>query len=241
MHLAALAQVCAEITGKPLPEEDFAAGTVDAYRTVVEMVTIRGPDRLAPQEEVLRETLARCFDVLTDVSSMDSNPVAAPEQMASALWLAGTVTSSYADGAMGVMPLAPASSPLGTVLVGRIVSGACDGARHRSPPGLPSPWRLPQRCRPGRHVRREVRYPPHFWRATDFPGRLPDDLAGHRHRAQHAAQGENPPVKEFRCPPRASAGGSARKRLAPAPKPRACLRKRVDVTSRIPADAASTP
>lgn len=168
MHLAALAQVCAEITGKPLPEEDFAAGTVDAYRTVVEMVTIRGPDRLAPQEEVLRETLARCFDVLTDVSSMDSNPVAAPEQMASALWLAGTVTSSYADGAMGVMPLAPASSPLGTVLVGRIVSGACDGARHRSPPGLPSPWRLPQRCRPGRHVRREVRYPPHFWRATDF-------------------------------------------------------------------------
>ncbi|WP_371594476.1 hypothetical protein [Streptomyces virginiae] len=72
MSLAALTQVCAEITGKPLPEEDFADGTVDAYRTVVEMVTIQGPDRLAPQEEVLRETLARCFDVLTDVSSMDS-------------------------------------------------------------------------------------------------------------------------------------------------------------------------
>ncbi|MFF1807229.1 transposase [Streptomyces virginiae] len=61
MHLAALTQVCAEITGKPLPEEDFADGTVDAYRTVVEMVTIQGPDCLEPQEEVLRETLARCF------------------------------------------------------------------------------------------------------------------------------------------------------------------------------------
>ncbi|MFE5860896.1 hypothetical protein ACFQ77_10085 [Streptomyces virginiae] len=70
MHLAALTQVCAEITGKPLPDEDFADGTVDAYRSVVEMVTIQGPDRLAPQEEVLRESLTRCFDVLTDVSSM---------------------------------------------------------------------------------------------------------------------------------------------------------------------------
>lgn len=43
MSLAALTQVCAEITGKPLPEEGFADGTVDAYRTVVEMVTIRAP------------------------------------------------------------------------------------------------------------------------------------------------------------------------------------------------------
>ncbi|MFE5517336.1 hypothetical protein ACFQ9Q_06305 [Streptomyces virginiae] len=122
MHLAALTQVCAEITGKPLPEEDFADGTVDAYRTVVEMVTIQGADRLEPQEEVLRETFARCFDVLTDVSSMarmvlpHSNPVAAPEQIAVALWLARTVTGSYADGAMGVMPLTPPSSPLGAVL-----------------------------------------------------------------------------------------------------------------------------
>ncbi|MFB6560798.1 hypothetical protein ACFCYH_18300 [Streptomyces sp. NPDC056400] len=86
------------------------------------MVTIQGADRLEPQEEVLRETFARCFDVLTDVSSMarmvlpHSNPVAAPEQIAVALWLTRTVTGSYADGALGVMPLTPPSSPLGTVL-----------------------------------------------------------------------------------------------------------------------------
>ncbi|MFD9082967.1 hypothetical protein [Streptomyces erythrochromogenes] len=122
MHLAALTQVCAEITGKPLPEEDLADGTVDAYRTVVEMVTIQGADRLDPQEEVLRETFARCFDVLTDVSSMarlvlpHSNPVAAPEQITVALWLARTVVGSYADGAMGVMPLTPPSSPLADTL-----------------------------------------------------------------------------------------------------------------------------
>ncbi|MFJ6486756.1 MULTISPECIES: hypothetical protein [unclassified Streptomyces] len=33
MHLASLTQVCAEITGKPLPEQDFADGTVDAYHS----------------------------------------------------------------------------------------------------------------------------------------------------------------------------------------------------------------
>ncbi|THA28036.1 hypothetical protein [Streptomyces sp. A1547] len=124
MHLAALTQVCAEITGRPLPEEDFADGTVDAYRTVVEMVTIQGADRLDPQEEVLSETFARCFDVLTDVSLMTrlvlphSNPAAAPEQIAVALWLARTMTGSYAEGAMGVMPLTPPSSPLDAVLDG---------------------------------------------------------------------------------------------------------------------------
>ncbi|MEU6310727.1 hypothetical protein [Streptomyces sp. NPDC047014] len=122
MYLAALTQVCAEITGKPLPDEVFADATVDAYRTVVEMVTIQGADHLEPQEEVLRETFTRCFDVLTDVSSTagmvlpHSNPVAAPEQIAVALWLARTVTGSYTDGAMGVMPLTPPTSPLATVL-----------------------------------------------------------------------------------------------------------------------------
>ncbi|MFJ8563221.1 hypothetical protein [Streptomyces sp. NPDC093514] len=122
MHLASLMQVCADITGRPLPEEDLVDGTVDAYRTVVEMVTIQSTERLDPQDDVLREMFARCFDVLTDVSSMarlvlpHSNPVAAPEQIAVALWLARTMTGSYAEGAMGVMLLTPPSSPLGTVL-----------------------------------------------------------------------------------------------------------------------------
>ncbi|MEV7374676.1 hypothetical protein AB0O51_27820 [Streptomyces sp. NPDC090301] len=122
MNLQALAQVCAEITGKPLPEQDFADGTVDAYRTVVEMVTVHSADRLHPQETALREAFVRCFDVLTDVSSMaklvmpHSHPVAASEQTAVALWLARTVAGSYADGWMGVMALTPPSGPLGSVL-----------------------------------------------------------------------------------------------------------------------------
>ncbi|GGU14339.1 hypothetical protein [Streptomyces lateritius] len=122
MHLKALTQVCAEITGKPLPEEDFVDGTVEAYRTVVEMVTIQSADRLEPQEEALHEAFIRCFEVLTDVSSMaklvlpHSHPVAAPEQIAVALWLARSLTGSYADGWMGVMPLTPPPGPLGSVL-----------------------------------------------------------------------------------------------------------------------------
>ncbi|MFC9815928.1 hypothetical protein ACFVJM_28155 [Streptomyces virginiae] len=74
----------------------------------MERVTNQGADCLDPQREVLRETFARCFDVLSDVSSMarmvlsHSNPVAALEQTAVAFWLARTVTGSHANGAMGV-------------------------------------------------------------------------------------------------------------------------------------------
>ncbi|MEU5599252.1 hypothetical protein [Streptomyces sp. NPDC020298] len=122
MHLSALTQVCAKITGKPLPEQDFADGTIEAYRTVVEMVTVQSTDRLHPQEQALHEAFTRCFEVLTDVSSMaklvlpHNHPVAAPEQVAVTIWLARTLTGSYADGWMGVMPLAPPSGPLGAVL-----------------------------------------------------------------------------------------------------------------------------
>jgi hypothetical protein len=121
MHLPALAQVCAEIIGKPAPE-DLTDMTVEAYRTVVEMVTVQGADRLHPQEEALHEAFTRCFDVLTDVSSMakltlpHSHPVAAPEQIAVTIWLARTLTGSYADGWMGVMPLTPPAGPLDAVL-----------------------------------------------------------------------------------------------------------------------------
>ncbi|MEU9230761.1 hypothetical protein AB0D40_41410 [Streptomyces massasporeus] len=121
MHLPALAQVCAEIIGKPAPE-DLTDGTVEAYRTVVEMVTVQSADRLHPQEEALHEAFTRCFDVLTDVSAMaklalpHSHPVAAPEQIAVTIWLARTLTGSYADGWMGVKPLTPPSGPLDAVL-----------------------------------------------------------------------------------------------------------------------------
>ncbi|MFF0561696.1 hypothetical protein [Streptomyces sp. NPDC004266] len=121
MHLPALAQVCAEIIGKPAPE-DLTDETVDTYRTVVEMVTVQGADRLHPQEEALHEAFTRCFDVLTDVSSMakltlpHGHPVAAPEQIAVTIWLARTLTGSYADGWMGVMPLTPPAGPPDAVL-----------------------------------------------------------------------------------------------------------------------------
>ncbi|WP_030693731.1 hypothetical protein [Streptomyces globisporus] len=116
MHLPALTQVCAEIIGKPAPE-DLTDGTVETYRTVVETVTVQGADRLHPQEEALHEAFTRCFDVLTDVSSMaelalpHSRPVAAPEQTAVTIWVARTSTGGYADGWMGVIPL-----PLDVVL-----------------------------------------------------------------------------------------------------------------------------
>lgn len=122
MHLTALTQVCAEITGKPLPEQDFADASVDAYRTVVEMATVGSADSPFPSEAVLGETFARCFDVLTDVSAMaglvlpHNNPVATPEQPAVALWLVRTPTGSYTDGSMGLLPLTPPSGPLSTVL-----------------------------------------------------------------------------------------------------------------------------
>ncbi|MGW5689618.1 hypothetical protein ACWEWX_01235 [Streptomyces asiaticus] len=120
MHLDVLSRVAVEIAGgEPFsPVEELAE--IDSYRTVVEMITAQNADVwAADQQAAVGEALDRCFDVLSDVSSMArlvkhwGHPIATKEQVAVALWFGRPPTApSYKTGIGGILILTPPSDPV---------------------------------------------------------------------------------------------------------------------------------
>ncbi|MEV5163995.1 hypothetical protein AB0K66_05120 [Streptomyces werraensis] len=121
MHLDALSRVAVEVAGgEPFSPAEELEREVDSYRTVVEMITVQNADVWAADEQAaVNEALTRCFDVLSDVSSMArlvkhwGHPIATKEQVAVALWFGRPPTSpSYKTGIGGILMLTPPSDPV---------------------------------------------------------------------------------------------------------------------------------
>lgn len=121
MHLGALSQVAVEIAGgEPFSPAEEHAPEIDSYRTIVEMITAQNAEVWAADEQAaVDDALDRCFDVLSDVSSMArlvkhlGHPIATKEQISVALWFGRSPTApSYRTGIGGILMLTPPSSPV---------------------------------------------------------------------------------------------------------------------------------